>query len=185
MDTYVAILRGINVGGKRMIKMDALKQLFTSLGFQNVETYIQSGNVFFQCKKTSEEKLAATIAKEIENIFSFDVTTIVKNVDELQDIITNNPFTKDKKKLVEHFHVTFLATTPTKVNVDSIAKLTFGDDAFAIIDKTVYLYCPNSYRNSKLTNSFFETKLKVIATTRNWKTCNELVSIAEKISAIA
>jgi uncharacterized protein (DUF1697 family) len=181
MNTYIAILRGINVGGKRMIKMDALKQLFASLGFSNIETYIQSGNVFFQYKKTSEEKLAATIAKEIENIFSFDVPTIVKNVDELKQIIATNPFTKDKKKLVENFHVTFLATTPTKENIDSIAELTFGDDDFAIIDKAVYLHCPNSYSNSKLTNGFFENKLKVIATTRNWKTCNELVNIAEKL----
>jgi uncharacterized protein (DUF1697 family) len=181
MNAYVAILRGINVGGKRMIKMDALKQLFTSLGFQNVQTYIQSGNVFFQCKKTSEEKLAATIAKEIESVFTFDVPTIVKNIDGLKEIIANNPFTKDKKKQAEFFHVTFLANAPTKANVDGIANLTFGDDAFAIIDKAVYLYCPNSYSNSKLTNGFFETKLKVIATTRNWKTCNELVNIAEKL----
>jgi uncharacterized protein (DUF1697 family) len=181
MNTYIAILRGINVGGKRMIKMDALKQLFASFGFSNIETYIQSGNVFFQCKKTSEEKLAATIAKEIENVFAFDVPTIVKNVDDLKQIITNNPFTKDKKKQTEFFHVTFLATTPTKENLDSIAKLTFGDDDFAIIDKAVYLHCPNSYSNSKLTNGFFENKLKVIATTRNWKTCNELVNIAEKL----
>jgi uncharacterized protein (DUF1697 family) len=181
MNTYVAILRGINVGGKRMIKMDALKQLFTSLGFLNIETYIQSGNLFFQCKKTNEEKLAATIAKEIESVFAFDVPTIVKNVEELKQIVTNNPFTEDKKKLTEHFHVTFLATAPTKTNIDSIAKLTFGDDAFVIIDKVVYLYCPNSYSNSKLTNGFFENKLKVIATTRNWKTCNALVNISEKM----
>ncbi len=181
MNTYVAILRGINVGGKRMIKMDALKQLFASLGFQNVETYIQSGNVFFQSKKTSEEKLAATIAKEIKSVFTFDVPTIVKNIDELKQIIANNPFTKDNKKLTEFLHVTFLATAPVKANVDSNAKLHFADDAFAIIDNAVYLYCPNSYSSSKLTNGFFENKLKVIATTRNWKTCNELVSIAEKL----
>jgi uncharacterized protein (DUF1697 family) len=181
MNIYVAILRGINVGGKRMIKMDALKQLFASLGFSKVETYIQSGNVFFQCKKTSEEKLAAIIAKEIENIFAFDVPTIVKNIDELKQIIINNPFTKDKKKLTEFLHVTFLATTPAKANVESIEKLTFDDDALAIIDKAVYLYCPNSYSSSKLTNGFFENKLKVIATTRNWKTCNELMNIAEKM----
>jgi uncharacterized protein (DUF1697 family) len=181
MHTYIAILRGINVGGKRMIKMDALKQLFASLGFSKVETYIQSGNVFFQCKKTSEEKLATTIAKEIENVFGFDVPTIVTNAEDLKQIVANNPFAKDKKKQAEYFHVTFLATTPTKENIGSVEKLTFGDDAFAIMDKAVYLYCPNSYSNSKLTNGFFETKLKVIATTRNWKTCNELVNIAEKI----
>ena len=181
MNTYIAILRGINVGGKRMIKMDALKQLFTSLGFQNVDTYIQSGNVFFQCKKTSEEKLAATIAKDIENVFAFDVPTIVKKADDLKQIITDNPFTKDKKKLAEYFHVTFLSTTPTKENLDSIAKINFGNDAFAVIDKAIYLYCPNSYSSSKLTNGFFENKLKVIATTRNWKTCNELVGIAERM----
>jgi uncharacterized protein (DUF1697 family) len=181
MTTYVAILRGINVGGKRMIKMDALKQLFASMGFSNIETYIQSGNVFFQCKKTSEEKLAAAIAKEIENAFAFDVPTIVKNIEALKQIITNNPFAKDKKKLAEHLHVTFLADTPIKENIDGITKINFGDDTFAVIDKAVYLYCPNSYSSSKLTNGFFENKLKVIATTRNWKTCNELVNIAERM----
>jgi uncharacterized protein (DUF1697 family) len=181
MNTYIAILRGINVGGKRMVKMDALKQLFTSLGFSSIQTYVQSGNVIFQYKKTSEERLATTIAKEIEKVFAFDVPTIVKNVDELKQIVAKNPFIKDSKKLAEYFHVTFFAALPAKENIDRIAKLDFGDDAVTIIDKAAYLYCPNSYSSSKLTNGFFENKLKVITTTRNWKTCNELVNIAEKV----
>jgi uncharacterized protein (DUF1697 family) len=180
MVTYIAILRGINVGGKRMIKMDALKQLFLSLGFSNIETYIQSGNVIFKSKKLNEDKLANIISEAIKNVFTYDVPTIVKNVDELKNIITNNPFTKDKSKLIEFLHVTFLNAIPTKENVEIITKLDFGDDAFSIIDNAVYLYCPNGYSNSKLTNSFLENKLKVTATTRNWKTCNELLSIGEK-----
>jgi uncharacterized protein (DUF1697 family) len=180
MVTYIAILRGINVGGKRMIKMDALKQLFLSLGFSNIETYIQSGNVIFKSKKLKEDKLASIISEAIKNVFTYDVPTIVKNVDEIKQILSTNPFVKDNNKLVDFLHVTFLDATPTKENIESVTKLQFGDDSFSIIDNAVYLYCPNGYSNSKLTNSFLENKLKVTATTRNWKTCNELLGIAEK-----
>jgi uncharacterized protein (DUF1697 family) len=178
MVTYIAILRGINVGGKRIIKMDALKQLFLNLGFLNIETYIQSGNVIFKSKKQKEDTLANIISAEIKKVFTYDVPTIVKNIDDLKKIIASNPLTKDKSNLVEFLHVTLLATTPTKENIENLIKLKFGDDMFSIIDNAVYLYCPNGYSKTKLTNSFLENKLKVTATTRNWKTCNELLNIS-------
>jgi uncharacterized protein (DUF1697 family) len=182
MTTYISILRGINVSGHRMIKMDALRQLFADLGFQNIQTYIQSGNIVFQDKKTDQRKLEKKIAKAITDKFSFDVPVIVKEFDELKQILSDNPFLTDNTKDTAHLHITFLADKPDQVNFDKIKDRQYQADEFHLVDKAIYLYCPNSYSNSKLTNSFFETKLKVTTTTRNWKTTNELLTIANKIS---
>jgi uncharacterized protein (DUF1697 family) len=184
MTTYISILRGINVSGHRMIKMDVLRQLFTDLGFQNIQTYIQSGNIVFQIKKADQQKLEKKIAKAIAEKFAFDVPVIVKEFDELKKIILDNPFLTDKTKDISHFHVTFLADKPDQVNFNKIKEGQYQADEFHLIDKAVYLYCPNSYSNSKLTNSFLESKLKITATTRNWKTTNELINIAEKINKL-
>ena len=182
MTTYISILRGINVSGHRMIKMEALRQLFTDLGFQNIQTYIQSGNIVFQDKKADQQKLEKKIAKAITEKFTFDVPVIVKEVDELKQIIADNPFLTDKTKDIAHLHVTFLADNPNQENFNKIKDGQYQADEFYLIDKVIYLYCPNSYSNSKLTNGFLESKLKITATTRNWKTTNELINIAEKIN---
>ena len=180
MNTYISILRGINVGGQRMIKMDALRQLYASLGFENISTYIQSGNVIFLSKPEKVEVLAGVIAKKIAETFGFDVPTIVIEKADYQEMISKNPFLAEITKDPAHLHITFLSETPIQENVDKIAISQYLPDEFRMIGKVVYLYCPNSYSNSKLTNSFFESKLKVTATTRNWKTTQELMSIAEK-----
>ena len=182
MTTYISILRGINVGGHRMIKMDALKQMFAGIGFQNIQTYIQSGNIVFQDKKADPQKLEKKISKAITEKFGFDVPVIVKEFSELKQIISDNPFLKDKTKDLAHFHVTFLSNHPGHESYNKIEAIPYQPDEFHLVEKAIYLYCPNSYSNSKLTNGFFETKLKVTATTRNWKTTNELYNIATKIS---
>lgn len=182
MTTYISILRGINVSGHRMIKMDALRQLFAGLGFTNIQTYIQSGNVVFQDKKTKLQDLEKKIAKRIFEQFGFEVPVLVKELEDLKQVVKNNPFLSDNSKGISHLHVTFLSAQPDKENFKKIKEGQYQADEFELFDKSVYLYCPNSYSNSKLTNSFFENKLKVVATTRNWKTTNELINIAEKIS---
>jgi len=181
MTTFISILRGINVSGHRMIKMDALRQLYTEMGFSNVQTYIQSGNVVFQYKKVKLLELEKNIAKKISEKSGFDVPVIVKEYEELKLIIKNNPFLKDKTKDTSHLHVTFLSAKPDKANFEKIKEGQYQADEFHLVDKSIYLYCPNGYGNSKLTNSFFESKLKVTATTRNWRTTNELIKIAEKL----
>ena len=181
MQTYITILRGINVGGKRMIKMQLLKDLFVTLGYQNITTYIQSGNVVFQTKKADVTKITLDITKAIIKTFGFEVPVIVLEYEALNKIINANKFLKDKIKDNEFFHITFLAEVPTKENVAKINSNDYLPDEFLIFDKAVYLYCPNSYSNSKLTNGFFETKLKVNATTRNWKTTLALNEIAEQL----
>lgn len=178
METYIAILRGINVSGYKMIKMEMLRKMFDSLNFKNVRTYIQSGNVVFERKKTSPGTLQEKIEKEIFKTFGFEVPVIVKEKREVEYVLKNNPFINGRKEDITRLHVTFLAKEPDETNVMKIKDLKYDPDEFLISGKTVYLFCPDRYGNTKLNNSFFENKLKVSATTRNWKTINELVKIA-------
>ena len=184
MTTYISILRGINVSGQRMIKMDALRKLYMDLKFENVQTYIQSGNVIFQSKETDSKNLEKKIAQEIFKTFSFEVPVIVMDIRELKSVVKNNPFLDDKAKDHAFLHVTFLSAEPEKEKFDKLPKEQYLPDEFELVGKAIYLYCPNGYGNTKLTNSFFESKLKVVSTTRNWKTTNELLNIAEKIRNI-
>jgi uncharacterized protein (DUF1697 family) len=181
MSTYIAILRGINVSGHKMIKMEALRKMFTDLNFKNVQTYIQSGNVVFQDKKTKSETLEKKIAKGISDEFGFEVPVMVKEVEELKNVLKNNPFVNKRKEDITRLHVTFLSAEPEQLHIDKIKEGQYAADEYIFSGKAIYLFCPNGYGNTKLSNNFFENKLKVVATTRNWKTINELVSIAEKI----
>ena len=202
MQAYISILRGINVGGKKSVKMDVLRKIYVDLGFQNVQTYIQSGNVVFCSENSSKQDLATKITEKILETFAFDVPIIILTLHELQEIIKNNPFLveilennqkenlqenqeenqKDSQKDRIYFHITFLSEIPEKALFDKIKENIYQKDEFLLLGKSIYLYCPDGYGNSKLTNGFFETKLKVIATTRNWKTSLELLNMAEKIS---
>lgn len=182
MQTYISILRGINLGGHNTIKMEALKKLLSECGLSNIDTYIQSGNVVYQFKSTDTKKLDSIIRDKIAQEFSIEVPVITQTIDEFRLIVKNNPFAKNKTKDASFFHITFLSDKPQKENLDKITSIRYQPDEFAIIDKAVYLYCPNGYGNTKLSNKFLETKLKVAATTRNWKTANELITIGDRIN---
>jgi uncharacterized protein (DUF1697 family) len=181
MEKYISILRGINVSGSKPIKMDALRALFEDLNFKSVTTYIQSGNVVFADKKTNTRDLEKRIQKEILKVFGFDVPVIVKEKKEVELIIKNNPFIAKKNVDATRLYVTFLSEEPEQIHIDKIKELKYPPDEFIILEKAVYMYVPISYGNTKLNNNFFESKLKVAATTRNWRTVNELVNIAEAI----
>jgi uncharacterized protein (DUF1697 family) len=177
MQTYIAILRGINVSGHKLIKMDALKASFEHLGFADVQTYIQSGNIVFKYKVNSKllnNKIKAMLADE----YGFDVPVLVKTVPEMEAIFNNNPFINNVTNDINTLHVTLLAEKPLPEHIAKLNK-DFGMDVYIIIENTIYLYCPNGYGKTKLTNTFFESKLKVSATTRNWKTISALVHLAK------
>ena len=178
MKTYIAILRGINVSGHKPIKMDALRAMCEQLKFKNTKTYIQSGNIVFQYKATNNETLEKLISKKIKETFTFDVPVLVLSANEMKTILNNNPFVNNRKEDITKLHVTFLSHQPQQINIDKIKEGNYGTDEFIITGKNIYLFCPVSYGNSKLSNTFLENKLKVTATTRNWKTVNELVSLA-------
>jgi uncharacterized protein (DUF1697 family) len=182
MQTYISILRGINLGGHNTIKMEELKNLLSKFGFKNIETYIQSGNVVYQYKSIATKKLDILIQDKILQQFKFDVPVITLTIDELKSTAKCNPFSKDKKKDTSFLHITYLSDEPQEDNLDKITGLSYSPDEFMIIGKAVYLYCPNGYGNTKLSNKFLENKLKTSATTRNWKTTNELIAMADKIN---
>ncbi|MEH0154839.1 DUF1697 domain-containing protein [Limibacter armeniacum] len=179
MKNYISILRGINVSGQKKIKMADLKKHIENLGYEQVSTYIQSGNILFESEVTDISLLETSIADMIKKEYEFEVPVLVLEKETLQNVVADNPFLSDPNIDIDKLHVTFLAKKPVPEKVAALKELDFGDDQFQVVGKCVYLYCPNGYGRTKLTNNFFENKLKVIATTRNWKTVNNLLEMVE------
>ena len=177
MTTYISILRGINVGGQKKIKMEELKKLYESLGFKNVRTYIQSGNVIFECLDTNLAKLIHQIEQNIKNSLGFNVIVFIRTKNEIQKLIKNNPFAK---KDLSKLYVIFLSDIKTKPPTDEINNTKDKTEEFFISGREIYLFCPNGYGISKLSNNFFERKLNTSATTRNWRTVNKLFELTEQ-----
>ena len=175
MNKYISVLRGINVSGQKKIKMSDLKSLYELLDFQNVVTYIQSGNVIFDTSVENTDDLKITIEKAIEEKYKFHVPVEIRTNHEIENIISNCPFgsvslEEDGTKVL----VTFLSSEPQEALASEIQKYVVAPEKLFIRGKVVYLYCPNGYGNSKLSNNFLEKKLKVEATTRNWKSVHKL-----------
>ena len=152
-----------------------LKAMYEELNFTNVLTYIQSGNVIF--KNNSSADLSKQIEKKIYGKYNFEVPVLIRTAEEMQNIVNENPFLKEKDFDSSKLYVVFLSENPKKENIDAIKKYNFEPDTFYISGKEVYVYCPLSYGKTKLTNNFFENKLDVTATTRNWRTTTELSQI--------
>ena len=161
--------------------MADLKAIYENLQLSDVNTYIQSGNVIFKSNENLPDTVFANrIEDEIFKKYTFQVSVIIRREDEMREIISENPFLKGKN--IDHgkLHVTFLAEIPLKGNIESIETFNFTPDRFIIHKKEVYLYVPNGYGETKLSNTFFEKKLKVKATTRNWKTVTKLYQLASQ-----
>jgi uncharacterized protein (DUF1697 family) len=179
MEKFISILRGINVSGHRLINMKALQELYKNLGFTDIKTYIQSGNVVFQSKLSSPGSLEKQISQEILKVFGFEVPVLVIQRNDLMNISANNPFIQKGVQDITKLHVTFLSGEPEPGLTGKIDKEQYSPDEFEIQGKAVYLFCPGGYGNTKLSNTFFEKKLKLPATTRNWKTILELLKLSE------
>ena len=177
MNTFISMLRGVNVSGQKKIKMEELKALYESLNLKNVKTYIQSGNVIFECSHSNITELTNKIEKIIKQTFGFSVTVIIRTKNEFKHLIGNNPFYGERKEDITKLHVTFLADIPSHSSLSIMNELEDKSDQVAIAGKNIYLFCPNGYARAKLTNNYFEKKLNVSATTRNWKTVNKLYDL--------
>ncbi|MEO6905006.1 MAG: DUF1697 domain-containing protein [Ginsengibacter sp.] len=176
---FISILRGINVSGQKKILMADLKALYEKLGFKNVSTYIQSGNVIFESnEKLPDTELAKKIETTIDRKYGFEVVVIIRSEEEMKGTISSNPFLKEKNSDTKRLYVTFLSEIPAKENVESIGNVDFSPDRFIIFEKVVYIYVDNGYGETRISNNFFEKKLKVKATTRNWNTVNKLSDLA-------
>jgi uncharacterized protein (DUF1697 family) len=179
MITYVSMIRGINVGGKK-VKMDRLKELYRSLKFKDVKTYIQSGNVIFKSPESDPLKLSGIIEKRIAEIFNFDVKVLIRTKDEMKNVIKGNPYEQED---LNHIYVTFLSDMLSEKLINDLNRVIVRSmvdilDKYYISKKEIYLFLPNGYGRTKLNNNFFEKKLDLSATTRNWRSVNKIVEIA-------
>ncbi len=178
MPAYIAILRGINVGGRNKIRMADLAELFTRLRFRDTTTYIQSGNIVFRAGSGSDTAIAGKIEKAIAERFGFEVPVIVRSAGEMRATVAANPFLKERGIDRSKLHLTFLDTDPDPALATKLAEIDYPPDRFVLIGRDIFLHCPATYGGTKLSNTFFERKLKVRATTRNWKTVTTLLKMA-------
>ena len=172
MKKYIVLLRGINVSGKNKLPMAELRELLNELQFQNVQTYIQSGNIILESNKSKLE-ICQIIKDGIFSKFGYDVPVIVRTISELEKAIANNPYPTENHKIVSF---TFLSeeTMETSISVNIT-----NDDVYTITNDVVYMYCPDGFGSTKLTNNLFEKKLKVTATSRNYRTTMKLLELAK------
>jgi uncharacterized protein (DUF1697 family) len=170
MNTYISMLRGINVSGQKKIQMAALRNMYRALNLVKVETYVQSGNVVFDSTEQDILKLAEFIEGQIEETFGYAVPVIIRYI----------PFSNERNEDPAKLHVTFLYRLPSELKLSSLAIPNNETAEFSIGDKEIFLFCPNGYGNTRLSNSFFEKKLGMPATTRNWKTVNALYTMAKR-----
>ncbi|MCU5708026.1 DUF1697 domain-containing protein, partial [Bacillus wiedmannii] len=173
---YITLLRGINVGGHKVIKMADLKQMFESIELKQVKTYIQSGNIVFESEK-DVDFLNKRIQSEIKNVFGFDVPVMLRTHEEFINMIKRCPYEADSLLEGESIHVAFLANELSEKEKDQLLMQNNKTEDCYIHEKVVYLFFKNSIRNSKLMNQF--QKLHTPATVRNWRTVNKLKAIVE------
>lgn len=176
---YIALLRGINIGNKNRIKMADLRTIFESIGFKDVKTYLQSGNVIFKYDSSNIVEITSNIESKMNQTFGFSINVIIRTDDEFESIINNNPFIKDPDVELDKLHVTFLKELPDKGTILNLDINKNENEKFEVNGREIYIYLPNGYARTKLTNNIFEKKLKTIATTRNWKTTNKLLEMSK------
>ncbi|HHH50621.1 MAG TPA: DUF1697 domain-containing protein [Saprospiraceae bacterium] len=178
MQNYIALLRGINVSGQKKIKMAELREQLSSLGFTDLQTYIQSGNIVFKTKKTSHSKLEKAIHNKIKTAYGFDVPVMVRTKQELAKAIQNCPYANDPKREEKFIAVTFLSAAPSDTAIAVLNEKDYSPEEWVIDNNILYLYAANGFGRAKMSNNLFERKLKLTATTRNWRTVNKLLEMS-------
>ena len=177
----VALLRGINVGGRNKLPMKELAAMFEDAGCAKVQTYIQSGNVLFQSEPALAEDIPSLVSSAVFSRFGIQVPIVTRTTSELADIVRSNPFMAagaDPDKL----HVVFLAHRPDEASFRSLDPNRSPGDDFAASGRHVYLHCPNGLARTRLTNSYFDSRLSTTSTTRNWRTTVKLLEMAEAMA---
>jgi uncharacterized protein (DUF1697 family) len=172
MAIFLSIIRGINVGGKNTIKMADLRNLYEELGLKNVITYIQSGNVIFQSKP--DKQLVSKIEEKLFDLYKLKASVIIRSTQQIRKVIKNNPFINETKMNPANSYVIFLNKKPDNRRIAEFKNHDYGPEKYFIAGNEIYLYCHNGYGRTKLNNNYFENKLNVTATARNWNTIIEL-----------
>ncbi len=176
--TFVALLRGINLGSANRLAMKDLVGLFEKAGCVDVKTYIQSGNLVFCSSAAVAKRIAEQIRADIERRFGMRVPVVLRTAEELRAVVRDNPFLAagaDEDKC----HVMFLAEKPDKKACASLDPQRSPPDAFVVKGREVYLFLPNGMARTKLSNGYFDSKLATVSTARNWRTVMKLVEMIE------
>jgi len=183
MAVVVSMLRGINLGAHKRVKMDDLRGLYESLGYTDVRTHIQSGNVIFSSKDRNMVTLARRIGKGIEDTFGFQSEVVVRSIAELKDVVARNPFAGRKDMDPSRFLVNFLVTDPGDEARAAVLKIKTEPEELRIIGREAYIYFPNGMARPKMSWPAIERTLKTSGTGRNWNTVMKLIEIAEALEA--
>ncbi len=176
-DVYVALLRGINVGGRNKLSMKRLAAIFVEAGCEDVETYIQSGNVVFRADARLAARIPGLITGEIEAQTGLHVPVVMRRVEELAGVIADNPFVEreaDERAL----HVMFLSDEASRDDVASLDPDRSPPDEFVVAGREIYLHCPDGVGRTRLTTAYFDARLGTTSTSRNWRTVNKLLELA-------
>jgi uncharacterized protein (DUF1697 family) len=179
MHTFISMLRGINLGSHNKVAMPELVRLYTSLGLVNIQVYVQSGNLVFASDQPDAGYLSARIEGEIRSVFGYDVNVFIRDPASFQRLLDRNPFTHERDEDPARLHVTFLFRPPTPAEWSNLGPSIRDTDEFSTGEQEVFLFCPNGYGRTRLSNSFFERKLGQPATTRNWRTVNALFEMVK------
>jgi uncharacterized protein (DUF1697 family) len=181
MQAFVALLRGINVGGRTMVSMPELRSLLASMGLEDVSTYVQSGNVVFRSQSGDREALASELEERIASAFEVSPSVLLRTPAELAEIANANPFL-DREPDFLKLHVVFLSAPPAADAVAELDPNRSPPDEFSVRGREIYLHLPNGAGRSKLTIDYFEKRLGVRATARNWKTLTKLSELSSALS---
>jgi uncharacterized protein (DUF1697 family) len=170
--THVALLRGVNLGGKNCVPMKELAEIFANAGCADVRTYIQSGNVVFRATRALAESLPPRITEQIAKRFGCQIPVVLRTAEQLAAAVRNNPFREVPQ---EALHVYFLAGLPDASRLAQLDPNRSKPDAFVVHGREIYLHLPNGIGRSKLTNAYFDSKLATTSTARNWRTTLKLL----------
>lgn len=173
---YIALLRGINVGGNTMIKMADLKSSFEKLGFKNVVSYINSGNLAFDAVKSSEAKLVDKIERAVEKLVGRTVDVMVREQKYIQQVIAGNPYGGEFASHKE-MHVLFLKDTMPADKHELLKEAALRGERYEVSGREIYCHLPTGFADSLMTKGFFEKKPRVPYTARNWRTVEKLAEL--------
>jgi uncharacterized protein (DUF1697 family) len=174
----LALLRGINLGGKNVLPMKDLQRIFLDAGCSDVQTYIQSGNVIFRAPLRVLQNLPSSVTSLIAERFGYQIPVVLRTAEQLADAIAGNPFVKPGADL-KPLHVMFLADQPTAQAAAKLDPDRSPPDTFVVRNREVYLHLPNGVGKSKLLNSYFDSKLATVSTCRNWATILKLLELMQ------
>jgi uncharacterized protein (DUF1697 family) len=181
MQTLIAFLRGINMTGHNSVKMIDLSHLFAGLGFTDAETYIQSGNVIFSSTgKESVQEISLRIEKAILERFNYIIPVLIRTVQELKDIVYSDPFVNEENFDPAKLAVIFLQEKCKISQIQKVKDIDYPPDKFKISGREIFIHCPNGFGRTKLYTNFFEKKMGVTGTARNWKTVTAILNVVDK-----